>query len=130
MALIDIQTDDITLTKAAAEAVTDLIEKRDLEGYALRVYIAGGGCSGYQYGMGFEDNIRENDKVFTQYGVNLVIDEGSLDFLRGATVDFVDELMGSGFQINNPNAVASCGCGQSFKTNDDAAPSNAQENCC
>ncbi len=130
MALIDIQTDDITLTKAAAEAVKELIEKRDLDGYGLRVYIAGGGCSGYQYGMGFEDNIRENDKVFTQYGVNLVVDEGSLDFLRGATVDFVDELMGSGFQINNPNAVASCGCGQSFRTSDDAAPTNDQGSCC
>ena len=130
MALIDIQTDDITLTKAAAQAVKDLIEKRELDGYALRVYIAGGGCSGYQYGMGFEDNIRENDKVFTQDGVKLVVDEGSFNFLRGATVDFVDELMGSGFQINNPNAVAACGCGQSFRTSDEAAPEGNQGSCC
>jgi iron-sulfur cluster assembly protein len=130
MALLEIQTDDLTLTKAAADAVQDLLAKRDLEGYGLRVYIAGGGCSGYQYGMALENNFRENDKIFSAHGVQVVVDEMSLGYLQGATVDFVDELMGSGFKIENPNAVASCGCGSSFKTRDDAAPETASGNCC
>ena len=130
MALLDIQTDDLTLTKAAADAVQDLLAKRELEGYGLRVYIAGGGCSGYQYGMALENNFRENDKIFSAHGVQVVVDEVSLGYLSGATVDFVDELMGSGFKIENPNAVASCGCGSSFKTREEAGPETTSGNCC
>jgi iron-sulfur cluster assembly accessory protein len=132
MALLDIeiQTDDLTVTKAAADAVQDLLAKRELEGYGLRVYIAGGGCSGYQYGMALENNIRENDKVFSAHGVQVVVDEVSLGYLRGATVDFVDELMGSGFKIENPNAVASCGCGSSFRTREDAGTESSGGSCC
>ncbi len=132
MALLDIeiQTDDLTLTEAAAQAVQDLLAKRELEGYGLRVYIAGGGCSGYQYGMALENNFRENDKVISAHGVQVVVDEVSLGYLRGATIDFVDELMGSGFKIENPNAVASCGCGSSFKTRDDAGSESSGGSCC
>ena len=132
MALLDIeiQTDDLTLTEAAAQAVQDLLAKRELEGYGLRVYIAGGGCSGYQYGMALENNFRENDKVISAHGVQVVVDEVSLGYLRGATIDFVDELMGSGFKIENPNAVASCGCGSSFKTRDDGGPESSGGSCC
>ena len=106
----------INLTEAAAGAVRDLLAKRNLEGYALRVYIAGGGCSGYQYGMALEGNIRDNDLVVEEHGIRMVVDEVSVDYLRGATVDYVDEVMGSGFKITNPNAVSTCGCGSSFKT--------------
>jgi len=113
------QTNTITLTPAAANAVQDLLAKRNLEGYALRVFISGGGCSGYQYGMALENNVRENDLVMEQHGVKVVIDEVSINYLTGATVDFVDELMGSGFKIENPNAVSSCGCGSSFRTKND-----------
>ncbi len=125
----DVQTHEITLTKAAADAVRELIEKRDLEGYSLRVYVGGGGCSGYQYGMALEGNIRASDHVFEAEGVKLVVDEMSINYLRGAVIDYVDELMGSGFKIENPNAVASCGCGHSFRTQDDAAPTSSDSSC-
>ncbi len=115
MALLE-QTDQITLTDPAVTAVRDLLEKRNLQGYALRVYISGGGCSGYQYGMGLESNIRDEDCVFEQGGVKVVVDEISINYLRGATIDYIDEIMGSGFKIDNPNAVSTCGCGNSFRT--------------
>lgn len=113
------QTAQITLTPAAAQAVKELLEKRNLEGYALRVFVSGGGCSGFQYGMALEDAIRDSDILSEQFGVRVVVDEISINYLAGATIDYVDELMGSGFKIENPNAVASCGCGSSFRTKDD-----------
>lgn len=115
MAIIE-QTPQITLTPSAASAVLELLSKRNLEDYALRVYISGGGCSGFQYGMALEGNVRDNDLVVEEHGVKLVVDEVSIEYLRGATVDYVDEIMGSGFKIENPNAVSSCGCGSSFRT--------------
>jgi len=112
------QTETIALTPAAADAVRDLLAKRDLGGYALRVFIKGGGCSGYQYGMALDNNFREQDLVTDCHGVKVIVDEVSIDYLRGATVDFVEDVMGSGFKVENPNAVASCGCGSSFRTQD------------
>lgn len=117
------QIDQITITPAAASAVRELLEKRQLDGYALRVFVSGGGCSGYQYGMALEGNIRETDRVYEQHDVKVVVDEISIDYLNGAIVDYVDELMGSGFKIENPNAVASCGCGSSFRTKEESASS-------
>ncbi len=114
------QTDFISLTPSAVEAVRALLVKRNLEGYALRVFISGGGCSGFQYGMALEGNVREMDLTADFDGVQVVIDEVSIDYLRGATVDYVDDVMGSGFKIENPNAVSSCGCGSSFRTKDAA----------
>jgi iron-sulfur cluster assembly protein len=122
------QTDQITLTTAAAEAVQELLAKRELSDLALRVFVSGGGCSGFQYGMALEDNIRETDIVSEQHGVKLVIDEISINYLSGATVDYVDEIMGSGFKIENPNAVSTCGCGSSFKTSGESNP-NASGGC-
>lgn len=115
-------TEQINLTAPAAAAVSDLLEKRSLQGHALRVYIAGGGCSGYQYGMALEGNIRPEDTVFEQHGVKLVVDEVSISYLRGATIDYVEDVMASGFKITNPNAVSSCGCGNSFRTQNDGEP--------
>ena len=115
------QTAQINLTTDAANAVQELIAKRDLGDLALRVFVSGGGCSGFQYGMALEDNIRETDIVTEQHGVKLVIDDVSINYLDGATVDYVDEVMGSGFKIENPNAVSTCGCGSSFKTSDEPA---------
>lgn len=115
------QTDTLNITPAAAQAIKELVEKRDLEGYALRVYVSGGGCSGFQYGMALDNNIREMDITCESDGVKAVVDEVSIQYLRGATIDFVDDLMGSGFKIENPNSVANCGCGSSFRTNDEAA---------
>jgi len=119
------QTDTVTLTPAAAQAVSDLLAKRNLEGYALRIFISGGGCSGYQYGMALENNIREQDLKFTHHGVQVVVDEVSIDYLRGASVDYEENLMGGGFKIENPNALSSCGCGSSFKSKEGDASSEA-----
>ena len=123
------QTAQIDLTPAAADAVQELLAKRDLGDLALRVFVSGGGCSGFQYGMALEDNIRETDIVSEQHGVKLVIDDVSINYLDGAKVDFVDEIMGSGFKIENPNAVSTCGCGSSFKTSDDQAATNTGGGC-
>jgi iron-sulfur cluster assembly protein len=123
------QTDTITLTPAAANAVQELLAKRNLEGYALRVFISGGGCSGYQYGMALEENVRENDLLSEQHGVKVVIDEVSLGYLSGATVDYVDEIMGSGFKIENPNAISTCGCGSSFKTKNEEGYDSSGGSC-
>lgn len=111
-----IDTEVVTLTPSAVVAVKDLLAKRNLEGYALRVFISGGGCSGFQYGMALENNIRETDLSREFDGVQVVVDEISIDYLRGATIDYVDGVMGSGFKIENPNALSSCGCGSSFRS--------------
>lgn len=123
------QTELITLTPAAVEAVRGLLEKRNLQGYALRVFISGGGCSGFQYGMALEANIRENDLVAEFDGVKVVVDEVSIEYLRGASVDYVDGVMGSGFKIENPNAISSCGCGSSFRTKDGEASGGGCSGC-
>ena len=120
MLLEQTQTNQINLTQAAAEAVRDLLAKRNLEDYALRVFVQGGGCSGFQYGMALDNNFREEDAVFENHGIKVIIDEVSINYLNGATIDYVDELMGSGFKIENPNAVSACGCGSSFRTKDSA----------
>ena len=124
-----VDIDKVTLTPAAAQAVLDLLEKRDLTGYALRVFVSGGGCSGFQYGMALENQFRDADLTYEMNGVKLVVDEISINYLRGATVDYVDGLMGTGFKIDNPTAVAACGCGSSFRTKDSGDASNAQGGC-
>ena len=121
----EVQTDQITLTPAAAQAVLDLLAKRNLSGYALRVFVSGGGCSGFQYGMALENQIRDADLTYEMHGVKVVVDEISINYLQGSTVDYVDTLMGTGFKIDNPNAVASCGCGNSFRTKESSASSES-----
>ena len=116
--------DVISLTPSAADAVRDLLAKRELEGYALRVFVQGGGCSGFQYGMALENNFREQDTVIESNGVSVVVDEVSIQYLQGANIDYVDDVMGSGFKVENPNAVSSCGCGSSFRTEGDEAASS------
>lgn len=111
----------IILTDAASERVRKLMEEKDLHGHALRVFISGGGCSGYQYGMALEGRPRETDYRYSYDGVDLVVDPQSYMFLEGATIDYVDDLMGGGFKIENPNAVSTCGCGHSFKSGEEAA---------
>jgi len=120
----DVQSDSVTLTPAAADAVRGLLEERKLKDHALRVFVAGGGCSGYQYGMALEGDPRDNDFLLEQHGVQVVIDDVSMNYLGGATIDFVTEVMGSGFKIENPNASSSCGCGNSFRTDGEDAPAH------
>lgn len=121
MAIAEVRINEISLTESAANAVRELLEKRNLPGHALRVFISGGGCSGYQYGMALEAEPRPTDLVVEQFGVKVVVDEVSVDYLRGANIDYVDDVMGSGFKIENPNATSACGCGNSFRTDGSAA---------
>ena len=115
--LITTDVQILTVTPAASQMIHTLLEQRQIPGYALRVFVSGGGCSGLQYGMSFEKEPREFDAVVDAAdGVRLVVDPTSLMYLEGATIDFVDSLMGGGFRIDNPNAVSSCGCGDSFRT--------------
>jgi iron-sulfur cluster assembly protein len=111
----------VTLTPAAVSRVRKLLEERQLPDHALRVFISGGGCSGMQYGMALEGQPRDSDHRFAFEGVPVVVDPVSMDYLAGATIDYIDDLMGGGFKIDNPNAVASCGCGHSFRTSRDGA---------
>ncbi|MGF1503802.1 MAG: iron-sulfur cluster insertion protein ErpA [Chloroflexi bacterium] len=125
-----VQNDIITVTPLALTKVRSLMEEKQLEGYGLRVFVAGGGCSGFQYGMAFENNIQESDTVLTQDGVKVIVDPVSYEYIIGATIDFVDNLMGGGFRIDNPNAVSTCGCGSSFRTKDGkGAPEEAAGGC-
>lgn len=111
----------LTITPTAAQKVRELMAERNLEGYALRVFVQGGGCSGFQYGMAFEDRFFPQDQTIEHDDVRLVIDPTSLSYMRGAEIDFIDSLMGGGFSVNNPNAVSSCGCGHSFRTDEGEA---------
>src|SRR4030042_5161325 len=108
----------VTLTQPAANAVREVMTNKNLPGYALRLYISGGGCSGYQYGLALDSNIRTEDIVTETDGIKLIVDEVSIKYLQGATVDYVEGITSSGFKIINPNAVSSCSCGQSFNSED------------
>lgn len=106
----------LTVTPLAATKIQELFAQRGLDNtHALRVFVAGGGCSGMQYGMAFEGNPQPTDTVVEAEGVKLVVDPTSLMYVQGAIIDFVDALVGGGFRIDNPNAASSCGCGTSFK---------------
>jgi iron-sulfur cluster assembly accessory protein len=101
----------ILLTPAATKAVQDLLIERQLENHALRVYVAGSSCSGFQYGMALESNIREQDNVVEFNGTKVVIDEVSIQYLRGSIIDYIDDPDGGGFRIDNPNEISSCSSG-------------------
>jgi len=112
----------LDLTEGAAVKVRELMaEEAPGEAEVLRVAIEGGGCSGFQYGLGFDRGSMEGDLEFEQHGVRVVVDPFSAPYLRGATIDFLNGLQESGFKIENPNAVASCGCGHSFQVDDEVA---------
>jgi len=106
----------INVTEAAADKITELLSEEQKTGAGLRVFVQGGGCSGFQYGLMIDEGEGEgsNDQVFEVNGVRLLVDPISLRYLKGAEVDFVDNNMGGGFTIKNPNAKSTCGCGSSF----------------
>lgn len=118
----------VTLTERAASEVSGLLEKQGKSDHALRVWIAGGGCSGWQYGMALDNEPTAEDQTFDCNGVKVVVDPQSFPYLDGSEIDFVDTLMGGGFKVNNPNAVSTCGCGHSFQTADEA-PEGAEGGC-
>jgi iron-sulfur cluster assembly protein len=111
----------ISVTEAAAVKIKQLMAE-DEDVSVLRVAIQGGGCSGFQYGLGFDRGAVEGDLEFEQHGVTVVVDPFSAPYLQGARVDYVDSIQQSGFAIDNPNAVASCGCGHSFQVAEGDAP--------
>lgn len=115
----------LTVTPSAVGVIKRLLEERSIPDYALRVFVTGGGCSGMQYGMSFEEEAGNYDAVVETDGVRLFVDPTSLVYLKGATIDFVDSLIGGGFRIDNPNAVSSCGCGHSFKAEDGESAESA-----
>ncbi len=119
----------LEVTPSAVGKIKELLQTRNLPNHALRVFVSGGGCSGLQYGMAFEGNPQEIDSLFEVNGVRLVVDPTSLMYINGATIDFVDSLMGGGFRIDNPNAVSTCGCGSSFKTKGDNSASGGSCGC-
>ena len=105
---------DITFTDAAASKVRRLIEEENNPALKLRIYISGGGCSGFQYGFQFDENVTEGDLVIENAGVALVVDPMSYQYLTGAEVDYTEGLQGAQFVVRNPNATTTCGCGSSF----------------
>ena len=104
----------ITISDSAARRIAALKAQEEAEGAFLRIAVSGGGCSGFQYGLSFDEETNPDDVVFEHGGVRVVIDDTSLDLLNGSEIDFVEDLMGASFQIRNPNAASSCGCGNSF----------------
>ncbi len=114
------KTDAIQLTHTAAEMVRNLLVQKEVPDYGLRIFVSGGGCSGLQYGMALDAAAGENDMVFEDEGVKIFVDSISMMYLSGSVVDYEDSLMGGGFRVDNPNAVSSCGCGHSFKTDSSA----------
>ncbi len=104
----------LTLSESAARRVAALRSAEGDDGLMLRVAVSGGGCSGFQYGFSFDNQVRDDDLTFQRDGVTLVVDEVSLELLNGAEIDYVEELIGASFQVRNPNASSSCGCGTSF----------------
>ena len=102
------------VTVNAARRIETLIAAEDQNGARMRVEVLGGGCSGFQYQFKFDDSTADDDHIFAANGVEVIVDDVSLDLLNGAELDYVEELIGAYFQVNNPNAASSCGCGTSF----------------
>src|SRR6185437_12846956 len=106
----------VELTEAAAYHVKEMMRHNGEDGSFLRVAVNGGGCSGLTYGLGFEEAKSEDDFLMSQHGIQIVVAKDDAGILEGTKVDYKESLMGGGFTINNPNAIASCGCGTSFRT--------------
>ena len=114
--------DTLTVTSAAAARASELLAAQGSADAAIRVYIKSGGCSGYQYGMAIDDKRLDGDLEFNDRGVTIVVDKMSWPLLQGSQVDYVENMMGGGFSVNNPNATSACGCGSSFRTDGSEAP--------
>jgi len=104
----------VTLTESAATKVLGLLAGENNDALNLRVFVSGGGCSGFQYGFTFDEEVKETDTVVESRGVKLLVDQMSLDLLKGAEIDYQSTVQGESFVIRNPNAASSCGCGKSF----------------
>ena len=109
----------ITITEQASDKIKEMLAAEETPNLFLRVGVKEGGCSGFSYGMGFDDEQQEGDQVLDIHGLKVVVDSASTKYLRGLEIDFKDAAMGGGFTIFNPNAIATCGCGSSFRTKDE-----------
>ena len=118
--MLEVQPTVVSLSDAAASKLRELTAEETNPAIGLRVYVYSGGCSGFKYGMMLEDAPTAEDNVLEVNGIKVYVDPPSIDLLKGSEIDYVDTLMGAGFTVNNPNAVAACGCGSSFRTADDA----------
>ena len=116
VAVIDIMTEApmVSMTQNAVQRLERLIAEKDNSNLMLRVYVQGGGCSGFEYGFQFEEKREEDDLEFERDGVKLLVDSMSFQYLMGSEIDFIDDLMGTRFVVSNPNAATTCGCGSSF----------------
>ena len=119
-------SETVKITEAAALQIKDMMKQNEEEGSFLRVAVKGGGCSGLSYGMGFVQDAEEGDIQFEQHGIQVVVDKEDAAILNGTVIDFKQSMMGGGFTIENPNAIATCGCGSSFRT---AEAAGTPENC-
>src|SRR3954453_17495517 len=115
----------VMLSEAAASKLQELVTAEQNPNLGLRVYVYSGGCSGYRYGMMLEDQPSNEDIRVESRGINVYVDPQSTQYLTGSEIDYLHTLMGAGFTVNNPNAVAACGCGSSFKTADSAGSPGA-----
>lgn len=106
----------ITLTESASRKVKEMLQAENNPAMFLRVGVRAGGCSGFTYGMGWDQELKEGDQTFEQNDVRIVVDKESYQYINGTEIDYKESMMGGGFSIHNPNAVASCGCGSSFRT--------------
>ncbi|CAH0344645.1 iron-sulfur cluster assembly accessory protein [Bacillus sp. CECT 9360] len=119
-------SEELQLTEAAAFQIKEMMKHNGEEGSFLRVAVKGGGCSGLSYGMGFEQEAAEKDQQLEQFGIHILVDSQDAPILNGIKIDYKQSMMGGGFTIDNPNAIASCGCGSSFRT---AVNAGTPENC-
>jgi iron-sulfur cluster assembly accessory protein len=123
--MIEQQATVVSLSDAAVSKLRELTKEETNPAIGLRVYVYSGGCSGFRYGMMLEDAPTPEDKILDASGIKVYVDGNSVDLLKGSEIDYVDTLMGAGFTVNNPNAVAACGCGSSFRTADDEGSARA-----
>ena len=120
----------ISLTPSAAAKIKELQAGEPAgEADVLRFAVQGGGCSGFEYALGFDTGAQEGDHELHMHGVRVVVDPFSAPYLRGTEIDFVNGLQESGFKVNNPNVVSACGCGHSFQVAEDAAPEDSAPGC-
>ncbi|MDF2722079.1 MAG: iron-sulfur cluster insertion protein ErpA [Paenibacillus sp.] len=117
----------ITITEQASEKIKEMLSAEETPNLFLRVGVKEGGCSGFSYGMGFDDDELSTDEVLAINGLKVVVDSDSTKYLRGLEIDFKESAMGGGFTIHNPNAIATCGCGSSFRTKEDAGKPSPEQ---
>lgn len=128
MPLVDVAPGMIDISETAAMRLQSMMREKELAGYGLRVFVQGGGCSGYQYGMTFDDEVRDGDAVWHAHGMQVMVDSVSARYLSGASISFQqDNMLQGAFKIDNPNAASSCGCGHSFKSKGGEAASEQAE---